>query len=141
VLPLRFALFASLGAIALWGLFSLLDNLKQPELLRSPRLIVVKGCDAIETTQARQTCGQLRCEKAILDAKLAPLRAAFEITDDLTAHEERLIGGLVQLAAQAPKQFACVLQGEKVVQAALIEAEELDALLNLDGEWELEPAD
>lgn len=69
MLSLRLAIFAALSAVALWGLFSLLDTLREPELLRSPRAVVVKGCDPIESEQAARLCPQLFCQKSLLDAR------------------------------------------------------------------------
>ena len=37
MLSLRLAIFAASVGIALWALFSLLDNLREPELLRSDK--------------------------------------------------------------------------------------------------------
>jgi hypothetical protein len=137
VLALRFALVGSLGAIALWGLFSLLDNLKEPELLRSDRAVVLKGCDPMETEEARQHCPGLRCQKALLDAKLVPLRATLEVQDERVSASERLVIGSVSSASQPLQEFACLLEGNQVTSVQLLSSEEIDELLAQDGEWEL----
>jgi hypothetical protein len=137
VLALRFALVGSLGAIALWGLFSLLDNLKEPELLRSDRAVVLKGCDPMETQEARQRCPGLRCQKALLDAKLVPLRATLEVQDERVSASERLVVGSVSSASQPLQEFACLLEGDQVTSVQLLSSEEIDELLAQDGEWEL----
>lgn len=138
MLALRFALVGSLGAIALWGLFSLLDNLKEPELLRSERAVVLKGCDPMETQEAKQRCPGLRCQAALLETKLVPLRTTFEVQDERTAASERLVVGSVISASQALQGFACVLEGDQVTSVQLLSAEEIDELLAQDGEWKLD---
>jgi hypothetical protein len=90
VLPLRLVIFAAISSIALWGLFSLLGNLREPELLRSAKVIVVKGCDPIESAQARQLCPQLFCQKFLLEGRGLPLRSVFKVTVDTTAGNEQL---------------------------------------------------
>ena len=75
MLSLRLVIFAALFGVALWGLFSLLDNLREPELLRSAKAIVVKGCDPIESAEAQQLCPQLFCQKFLLDGRAVPPRA------------------------------------------------------------------
>jgi hypothetical protein len=138
VLALRFALVGSLGAIALWGLFSLLDNLKEPELLRSDRAVVLKGCDPIETHEAKQRCPALRCQKALLDAKLVPLRAALELQDERVSASERLVVGSATSDSQARQQFGCVLRADQVLSVALLSKAEIDELLTQDGQWQLD---
>ncbi|WP_161828992.1 hypothetical protein, partial [Steroidobacter agaridevorans] len=63
MLPLRLAIFAGVFGIALSGLFWLLGNLEEPELLRSKKMVVVKGCDPIEGEDAARICPQLFCQK------------------------------------------------------------------------------
>ena len=138
MLALRFALVGSLGAIALWGLFSLLNNLKEPQLLRSERAVVLKGCDPMETQEAKQRCPGLRCEKALLDAKLVPLRATLEVQDERIAANDRLVIGSAISASQPVQEFACVLEGDQVTSVQLLSPEEIDELLAQDGEWQLD---
>ena len=138
MLALRFALIGSLGAIALWGLFSLLDNLKEPELLRSERAVILKGCDPMETQEAKQRCPGLRCEKALLDAKLVPLRATLEVQDERIAANDRLVIGSAISTSQPAQEFACVLEGDQVTSVQLLSPEEIEELLAQDGEWELD---
>ena len=109
MLPLRFFIFASLAGICLWGLFSLLENLREPELLRSPKAVVVKGCNPIETPEALRLCHQLFCEKALLDSKIVPRNARFEVTVQKKAGAAELIGGVVIGRSEADRLFACVL--------------------------------
>jgi hypothetical protein len=136
VLPFRFALFAALGAIALWGLFSLLDNLKKPELLRSAQAVVLKGCDPVESDEARNLCAALRCQKALLDSKASPLRTRFQVEAERTHGEIRLITGTARPdAASAGQLFACVVEREVKVTAKLITPDELDALLSQESDW------
>ena len=138
MLALRFALVGSLGAIALWGLFSLLDNLKEPELLRSERALVLKGCDPMETQEAKQRCPGLRCQKALLEAKLVPLRATLEVQDERVSANDRLVIGSAILESQPAQEFACVLGGDRVRSVQLLSSAEIDELLAQDGEWELD---
>lgn len=140
MLALRFALFASLGAIALWGLFSLLDNLKEPELLRSPRKIVLKGCDSIESPEIQSTCASLRCQKALLDSKAVPLSTRFQIGEERAADSVRLVTGQAIAADSSEvKFFACTVEREVNVTAKVLSREEVAALLTEDGTWVLEP--
>jgi hypothetical protein len=127
VLPLRLAIVLSLSGVALWGLFSLLDNLRKPELLRSPKAIVVKGCDPIETEEARQMCPQLFCQKALLDARAVAARSSFVTTLDRGSAEHRLIGGVARLDGSAPTPYLCVLEHGRLVSARTVDAAELDA--------------
>jgi hypothetical protein len=68
VLSLRFVIFAGVFGIALWGLFSLLDNLREPKLL---------------------------CQKFLVDKRTVPARSVFKVTVDTQTGEERVIGGVV----------------------------------------------
>lgn len=136
MLSLRLAIFAALSAVALWGLFSLLDTLREPELLRSPRAVVVKGCDPIESEQAARLCPQLFCQKSLLDARALPPRSAFEITVDRKEGEAHFIGGIAHLDAGGGEQrFACLLRNGKITAARIIEAAQLDAWSAQPGQW------
>jgi hypothetical protein len=126
VLSLRLVIFAAISGIALWGLFSLLDKLHEPALLRSAKVIVVKGCDPMETAQARQLCPQLFCQKFLLDGRRLPLRSVFKVTVDTTAGSEHLISGVVQTgSADNEKRFACVLRDGKVTSGQLVDGENM----------------
>jgi len=115
VLSLRLAIFAALFGIALWGLFALLGNLREPELLRSEKAILVKGCEPMQSEQARRVCPQLFCQKFFLDQRAVPLRSAFKVTVDTHDGQEHTIGGVV-----ADQRFTCILQDGKVVDAQLV---------------------
>jgi hypothetical protein len=139
VLSLRLVIFAALSGVALWGLFSLLDNLREPELLRSPKAVVVKGCDPIESDDAVRLCPQLICQKALLDARLFPLRARFEITVDRTTASRRFVGGVVRENGSAESgRFACVVENNRATLARAVDPAELDTLANQSGEASLE---
>ena len=138
MLSLRLVIFAAVSGIALWGLFSLLDNLREPKLLRTEKMIVVKGCDPIESAQARQLCPQLFCQKFLLDGRRLPLRAVFKVTVDTTAGAEHLIGGVVQTgAADSDQRFACILRDQKVSAGQLVDGAYLEALASQPSNWSL----
>ena len=139
MLAIRFALFASLGAIALWGLFSLLDNLKEPELLRSPRAVVLKGCDPIESPEAATLCAALRCQKLLLDSKAVPLSTRFQVEHERAADDLRLVTGQALAADSSDVHFfACTVERDANVIAKLFTRGEVAALLSQDGDWNLE---
>jgi hypothetical protein len=139
VLSLRLAIFAALFGIALWGLFSLLGNLREPQLLRSDKAILVKGCETLESEQARTVCPQLFCEKFLLDGRSVPRRSVFKVTVDTRAGDEHLIGGVVEArAGESEQRFACVLRGHKVTAGQLVDAAHLEALAAEPANWSLE---
>jgi hypothetical protein len=139
VLSLRLAIFAALFGIALWGLFALLGNLREPELLRSAKSIVVKGCEPMESEQARSLCPQLFCQKFLLETRGVPRRTVFKVTVDTRAGAEQLIGGAVQTgAAGSDQRFACILHDHKVTEGELIDDEQLEALAVQPESWTLE---
>jgi hypothetical protein len=138
VLPLRLVIFAAISSIALWGLFSLLGNLREPELLRSAKVIVVKGCDPIESAQARQLCPQLFCQKFLLEGRGLPLRSVFKVTVDTTAGNEQLIGGIVQTgSADSDQRFACILRDHKVATGRIVDGAHLETLAAQPSTWSL----
>ncbi len=138
MLPLRLVIVAALFGIALWGLFSLLENLREPELLRSTKAIVVKGCDPIESTQAQQVCPQLFCQKFLLEKRGLPLRSVFNVTVDTRADNEHLIGGTVQTgAADTDQRFACLLRDQKIADGQIVEGAHLEALAAQPANWSL----
>jgi hypothetical protein len=138
VLSLRLVIFAALSGIALWGLFSLLENLREPELLRSQKSIVVKGCDPVESAQAKQLCPQLFCQKYLLDGRSLPLRSVFKVTVDTRAGNEQLIGGVVQMgSADSEQRFACILRDDKVASGQIVEDAHLEALAAQPANWSL----
>jgi len=140
VLSLRLVIFAALFGIALWGLFSLLDTLSEPQLLRSEKSIVVKGCEPMESAQAQSLCPQLFCQKFLLEGRSVPLRAVFNVTVDARAGNEHLIGGVVQSgSADSDRRFACILRDHKVTAARLVEGAHLEALAAEPASWSLQP--
>jgi hypothetical protein len=140
MLSFRMILFCALAAICLWGLFDLLDNLKQPELLRSSKAVVVKGCDAdADASDAASTlCPQLYCQKALLDAKAVALRSRFEITLDKTQDappRTHLVAGLARQRDGSSQPFACLLDGHKVTASGAIVEQALHTLAEQPGDW------
>lgn len=137
MLPLRLAIFAAIFGIALSGLFWLLGNLSEPELLRSKKAVVVKGCDPIESEDAARVCPQLFCQKFLLDARAFELRYRFDVTIDKKAGAEHLIGGLAKPFVAKPgdgpaRNFACVLDGQQVTSGGEMTADELARLAEQD---------
>ena len=128
MLPVRLGVVTAIAALCLWGLFSLLDSLQEPGLLRSDKAVVVKGCDTLESDQARRECPALLCEKALIDAQRVPLSARFQISVNREDEGVRLIGGDVSGSAQSPIHFICEVRGNKVEDARLVERAELDEL-------------
>lgn len=119
--PVRVGVVAGLCAISLWGLFSLLDSLNEPGLLRTDKAAVVKGCDSLESQKAREQCPSFFCQKALIDAKVMPLTGRFELTLDETYEDDaRLIEGRVT-DGQRTIEVACELEGMKVIDAGAIE--------------------
>jgi hypothetical protein len=138
VLPLRLIIVGALFGIALWGLFSLLENLREPQLLRSTKAIVVKGCDPLESAQARQICPQLVCQKFLLEKRGLPLRSVFNVTVDTRADNEHLIGGIVQNGpADTDQRFACLLRDHKIADGQIVEGAHLEALAAQPANWSL----
>jgi hypothetical protein len=130
MLPLRLAIFAGIFGIALSGLFWLLGNLSEPELLRSKKAVVVKGCDPIEDEDAARICPQLFCQKHLLDTRVFELRYRFDVTVDRRSGGEHLIGGVAKPFIAKPgdgpeRSFLCVLEGGQVVSSRALSAEEL----------------
>lgn len=133
MLPVRLAIFAAVFGIALSGLFWLLGNLSEPELLRSKKAVIVKGCDPIESEHAARICPQLFCQKFLLDQRAFQLRYRFEVTIDKRSGAEHLIGGAAKPFVAKPgdgpaQSFACVLEGQRVVAGRSMTAAELAEL-------------
>ena len=138
MLPLRLVIFAALSGIALWGLFSLLDNLREPELLRSTKAIIVKGCDPMESAQAQQLCPQLFCQKFLLDGHGLPLRSVFKVTVDTKADGEQLIGGVIHTGSvDNDQRFVCILHGQKVAAGQIVDDAQLEELAAQPADWSL----
>jgi hypothetical protein len=137
MLSLRLVIFAALGGVALWGLFSLLDNLREPELLRSAKTVVVKGCEPMESGEAQRLCPQLFCEKSLLDQKVLPRNARLEVTVDTVGGPQRLIGGAAHTDTSPGQRFACILEGTKVTAARIVDPAELDTLAAQPNDWSL----
>ena len=139
MLPLRLAIFSAVFGIALSGLFWLLGNLSEPELLRSKKAVIVKGCEPIESDAAARICPQLFCQKFLLDSRAVEMKYRFEVTVDRRAGAEQLIGGTARpflVKDLSPhRTFACVLQGTKVVAGRVIGSAELGNLAARPDQW------
>jgi hypothetical protein len=118
MLSLRIIIVAGLAGIAFWGLFQLLDNLKEPGLLRTGKAIVVKGCESVDDHEdARRLCPQLLCQKAVIDRKLVPRDAQFTMNAPESIAGQQFIGGAVNATGET---FECIMSGLKVIDAGLI---------------------
>lgn len=118
MLSLRMAIVAGIAGICFWGLFQLLDNLREPGLLRTTKAVAVKGCASLDDHKdAPRLCPQYICEKALIDRKLVPLDAQFTITRDETSDGERIVEGMI---AGSGQMFECSLSGLKLLEAGLI---------------------
>jgi hypothetical protein len=125
MLPVRLAVLSAIAAVCLWGLFSLLDNLNAPGLLRTQKTVLVKGCDAPEPSN-RELCAQLRCQKSLLDQKRVPLRSRFEMLHPAGGW----IGGRA-LEARSPivlGYFACPQQAQTVLAAQWLDEQQFNLL-------------
>ena len=135
MLPVRLAVVTGVAGVCLWGLFSLLETLKHPTLLRTKKAAIVSGCDSLDSDDAQRLCPALLCMKAVLDAKLVDMSTPLASTvDKRNGPKQRLIAGSVGNDA---RHFACVLDGTKVVATRLLESAELDELAGQPGDWSL----
>jgi hypothetical protein len=141
MLPLRLAIFAGVFGIALSGLFWLLGNLDEPELLRSKKAVIVKGCEPIEGEDAARLCPQLFCQKHLLDTRVFELRYRFDVTVDERDADQHWIGGTARPFVAKPgdgpeRSFACLLEGNQVVASQAVPVEELRELVGDEAEAE-----
>jgi hypothetical protein len=117
-------IFAGIAGICLWGLFNLMDNLKQPGLLRTQNSVAVKGCAALDTHKdSPRMCPQLLCQKTLIDRKLLGLDEAIEIVNDSIDQDERIIG---IRSRTNDRQFVCAVGGLVVKRAENVSATALD---------------
>ena len=140
MLPLRLTIFAAIFGIALSGLFWLLGNLSEPELMRSKKAVVVKGCDPIEGDDAARLCPQLYCQKYLLDSRAVELRYRFIVSVDQRSGAEHLIGGTARPYVAKPGDipehtFACLLEGDKVVAGRIVPPVQLKELVAEPSRW------
>ena len=117
MLSLRMIIVAGIAGICFWGLFQLLDNLREPALLRTAKAVAVKGCSSIDDHKdAARLCPQFICQKALIDRKLAPLDAKFTMTTDEVIDGTHIVGGTVSATG---KDFECKLSGLKLLEAEM----------------------
>lgn len=135
MLNLRSGLVLTAAALCLWALYSLLSSLKEPGLLRSPKAAVLKGCDVLTDAEIRHTCVPLICEKALLDAKLAPWNAKFTLQSQRAStsnFQYELVTGLVD--ATGPNSFGCLVRGSQVSAREVGSAEQLENFIRAGDE-------
>lgn len=120
MLSLRMIIFAGISGICLWGLFSLLDNLREPGLLRTPQGIAVKGCEALDAHKdAPRLCPGFLCQKALVDRKLARVEDRLEITGTTGSSTERTVAGRF---LDDGRRFTCIVAGAIVTKADVTRA-------------------
>ena len=109
---------AGIAGICFWGLFQLLDNLKEPGLLRTSKAVAVKGCASLDDHKdAARLCPQFLCQKALIDRKLVALDAQFAMSVDEANGGQRIIGGTVTGTGE---RFECSVEGLKISKVGLI---------------------
>lgn len=137
MLSFRMILTVIAAGLCLWGLFSLLDNLNEPGLLRSEDRAVVKGCDSLDSEETLQACPPLLCQKALFDAKSFPARSILKVTVDLTNGPQRLIAVSADDSANTPaaNEFICVMRREKVLLSRAATPAEIEGAVAMQGGW------
>ena len=137
MLSFRLVLVTIAAGLCLWSLFSLLDNLSEPGLLRSEKAAVVKGCDQLNNEETQRLCPPLLCQKALIDSKAIEPRTDSRVVTDRSSDSERLITVTLGAAsdASARAEFVCVMQRDKVLLARRAAAEEIEAAIQADGAW------
>jgi hypothetical protein len=125
MLSVRLAVVTAIAGLCLWGLFSLLDNLQAPGLLRTEKAVVLKGCDEPHASE-RDLCAQLRCQKSVLEQRRVPLRARFQVERP----SGRWIGGHAMDARgqSVLGYFACEQHAGRIGPAQWLTREQFDAL-------------
>lgn len=134
MLNLRSGLVLTAAALCLWALYSLLSSLKDPGLLRSEKAAVLKGCDDLNDSDIRHACVPLLCEKALLDAKLVPWNARFDVRTHRASDADidfDIVGGTVD-ATSKPRMnsFGCLLEGNHVKLRDVFDPEALQAFIS-----------
>lgn len=140
MLSFRFVIVTAVAGVSLWGLFSLLDTLREPALLRAEKSTVIKGCEVLDSEETRAVCPQLFCQKAVIEARLVSYKTRFAVTVDQEDGEGmRLIGGNAGInpSTKPTAHFACLVDAAKVVAVNLVERAELEELAEQPGDWSL----
>lgn len=134
MLNLRSGLVLAAAALCLWSLYSLLDSLKKPGLLRSEKAAVLKGCDTLDDAETRHECMPLLCQKALLDAKLVPWNARFNVTTHRASESDvryEMVAGTAS-ATVRPRDdsFGCLIRENRVQLRDIFDAEALQAFID-----------
>ena len=140
MLSFRFVIVTAVAGVSLWGLFSLLDTLREPALLRAEKTTVIKGCEMLDSEETRAVCPQLFCQKAVIEAKLVSYKTRFAVTvDKEDGAGTRLIGGHAgnNPSTSPTAHFACLFDDSKIVDVELVDSAELDDLAAQSGDWSL----
>ena len=140
MLSFRFVIISAVAGVSLWGLFALLDTLREPALLRAEKATTIKGCEVLDSEETRAVCPQLFCQKAVIEAKLVSYKTRFAVTVDKEDDEgTRLIGGNAgnNPSTNPTARFACLFDESKIVAVKLVDPAELDDLAAQPGDWSL----
>jgi hypothetical protein len=135
MLSFRLMLALVVAGIALWGLFSLLDNLNEPGLLRSADRAVVKGCETLDSEETEQMCLPLFCQRALFNARSFSQKSVLRVTADMQRGTQRLIGVSATDAGAAPAEFVCVMQRDKVLLSRPARSDEIQKAASAEGDW------
>jgi len=140
MLSFRSVVVTGVAAVALWGLFELLDTLREPGLLRTEKAAVIKGCETIDSDETRAVCPQLFCQKAVMETRQVSYTTRFAVTvDQHDGADTRLIGGGISGRSPdaADSQFVCLLDKNKVVGVKITSRAALSELAGQAEGWEL----
>jgi hypothetical protein len=134
MLNLRSGLVLTAAALCLWALYSLLNSLKEPGLLRSEKAAVLKGCDALDDLEIRKQCMPLICQKALLDSKVVPWNARFTVEEHRASAADvrfELVSGAVSTGAESrEQQFGCLIRDNRVLLSDVFDVEALQAFVD-----------
>jgi hypothetical protein len=135
MLSFRLMLASVAAGIALWGLFSLLDNLNEPGLLRSADRAVVKGCETLDSEETEQMCPPLFCQRALFNARSFSQKSVLRVTVDMQRGAQRLIAVSATDAGAAPAEFVCVMQRDEVLVSRPARSDEIQKAAAAGGDW------
>lgn len=139
MLTFRFVMVTTAASVCLWGLFSLLDTLGDPGVLRAASNSEIKGCELLNNDETRAVCPQLFCQRAVIDTKQVSYKSRFAVTIDKEDGTVRLIGGDVSNKAPTDptSSFACLVKGTRIVAVRVTDRAGLEEIASQQGGWTL----